>query len=60
MEIFTFLWQFPADLERSAGCQQPIFFLNITEQIIFFTHTIEQTIFLRKNHTPPGIKWSAP
>ena len=31
--IFAFLQQFPADLERSAGCQQSIFFLHINEQI---------------------------
>ena len=42
---------FPADLERSAGCQQPIFFLHITEQFFFPTHY---------RTTPPGIKWSAP
>ena len=41
--IFVFLWQFLADLERSAGCQQSIFFLQINEQIIFFPHSIEQT-----------------
>ena len=69
--IFAILWQFPTDLERSAGCQQSIFFLHINEQIIFSRHSIEQTIFFcqfreqiifsLKNHTlPPGIKWSAP
>ena len=42
--IFAFLWQFQTDLERSAGCQQSIFFLHINEQI-FFPHSIEQTIF---------------
>ena len=65
--IFAFLWQFPADLERSAGCQQSIFFLHINEQIIFPPHSMEQTIFFcqfcEQNHTPPpppGIKWPAP
>ena len=42
---FPFLWQFRADLERSAGCQQSIFFLQINEQNIVFPHSIEQIIF---------------
>ena len=63
--IFAFLCQFPTDLERSAGCQQSIFFLHINEQIIFSPQIPqfgEQIIFLRKNYPPPppGIKWSAP
>ena len=71
-EFFVFLWQFPADLERPAGCQQSIFFLYINEQMIFSPHFIEQTIFLcqlceqiiflrKKTYPPPpGIKSRAP
>ena len=43
--FFVFIWQFSADLKRSTGCQQSIFFSHINEQTFFPSHFIEQTIF---------------
>ena len=54
--IFAFLCQFPTDLERSAGCQQSMFFLHINEYIIFSPQIPqfgEQIIFFTKKTSPP-------
>ena len=33
--FFVFIWQFSADLKRSASCQQSIFFSHINEHTFF-------------------------
>ena len=52
--IFAFLWQFPADLQRSAGCQQSIFFLQISEQIFSAECTIP-SLYLREEPAPAAV-----
>ena len=33
---------------------------QVAEQTIYFPKFAEQSFFSQKNHSPPGIKWSAP
>ena len=40
--------------------EQTIFFPQVAEQTIYFLKFAEQSFFSQKNHSPPGIKWSAP
>ena len=37
-----------------------LFFPKVAEQAIYFPKFAEQSFFSQKNHSPPGIKWSAP